>query len=211
MGGDWQQDSQMKFGVGAGKNPLLFLNLKSKLFNMELSHFFPEFSCSIASILNIKIIMKRKFITVAFLAFGLSVFTSCSNDDDINSDEKMIDAQELPEEAQNFISTYFPTAEYSKVEKNLTAETDGTLYEVELGNNFEIDFDAEGKWIDIDGNDQELPTGIIPESIANYIAENYFDLFVTGIDTETTGYEIDLSNDLDLIFDSEENFVREDQ
>lgn len=82
---------------------------------------------------------------------------------------------------------------------------------MELSNNFEIDFTAEGEWVDIDGNNSEVPVEIIPDNIAGYVTENYTDLFITGIDKEPTGYEINLSNDLDVYFDQDENFVREEQ
>ena len=153
--------------------------------------------------------MKRRFFTIAFLALGAFTFVSCSDDDDTN--ETMIEAQDLPENALNFVSTYFPTAEYSRVEENSAVENDGTLYEVDLSNNFEIDFTAEGNWVDVDGNDQEMPEGIVAQKIAEYVSENYPDLFITGIDTESNGYEVELSNDLDVFFDTEENFVKEEK
>ena len=65
--------------------------------------------------------------------------------------------------------------------------------------------------MDIDGNGQEIPQGIVPETISTYVADNYSELFITGIDTEGNGYEIDLSNDLDLHFDTEGNFVKEEK
>ena len=154
--------------------------------------------------------MKSKFFSIAILALGLPVFVSCSTDDD-NSDETLIDAQELPEKAQDFVTTYFPEADYSRVERNTVVENDGTLYEVDLTNNYEVDFNAEGDWVDVDGNGQEIPTAFIPETMANYLAENYADLFISGIDSEPTGYEVELSNDLDVKFDLDGNFLSEDK
>lgn len=151
--------------------------------------------------------MKTNFLTLAFLAIGATSFVSCSQDDD----ETIINAQDLPENAQTFITTHFPEADINKIEKNATAESDGSLYEVELSNNFDIDFSAEGDWIDIDGNNSEIPAEIIPANIANYVIENYAGLFITEIDTESTGYEINLSNDLDVHFDLEGNFLKEEQ
>lgn len=43
--------------------------------------------------------------------------------------------------------------------------------------------------------------------ISHRIKTNYFDLFIRSIDTETTGYEIELSNDQDLIFNDSGEFV----
>lgn len=154
--------------------------------------------------------MKTKFFSIAILGIGFPIFVSCSTDDD-NSDETLIDAQELPEKAQGFITTYFPDTDYSRIEMNTVAENDGTLFEVDLTNNFEIDFSAEGDWVDVDGNGQEIPSDFIPETIAEYIAANYADLFITGIDSEPNGYEVDLSNNQDVKFDLEGNFVSEEK
>ena len=44
----------------------------------------------------------------------------------------------------------------------MQVEPDGTLFEVNLSNGFEIDFTAEGNWLDVDGQTQELPQGIVP-------------------------------------------------
>ena len=154
--------------------------------------------------------MKRNYLKFAVLALGALPLVACSEDDD-NTDESIITAQELPEAAQSFLSTHFPQAEVSRVEMNTTADNDSSIYEVDLSNNFEIDFTAEGTWVDIDGNDQELPEGIVPANISAYLSQNYPDLLITGIDTEANGYEIDLSSDLDVQFDAEGNFVREEK
>src|SRR5690606_16130703 len=119
--------------------------------------------------------MKRNFLKFALLAITALPMISCSEDDD-NSGETIINAQDLPETVQSFIGTHFPAAEYSRIEKNATAESDGSLYEISLNTNFEIDFTAEGAWVDIDGNGQEIPQGIVPETISTYVADNYSEL-----------------------------------
>lgn len=151
--------------------------------------------------------MKNFLKPVAFLGLSMLTLISCSNDDDSNNDQ-IIQAEELPASAKTFVTTYFPSATYTRVEKNNQVEPDGTLYEVNLSNGFEIDFTEEGNWLDVDGQMQELPQGIVPETMANYVIENYADLQIVGIDTESTEYEIDLSNGIDLYFTLSGEFVR---
>ena len=154
--------------------------------------------------------MKSNLLKFAVLAISALPLISCSEDDD-NSGESIITAQELPEKAQSFISTHFPSDDFTRVEKKATPDRDGSVYEINLSSNFEIDFTAEGQWVDIEGNEQQLPEGIVPVNISAYIADNYPDQFITGIDTEADAYEIDLSNDVDVQFDKDGNFVREEK
>ncbi|MDT0295659.1 PepSY-like domain-containing protein [Mesonia ostreae] len=154
--------------------------------------------------------MKKFLKPVAFLSLSVLTLISCSNDDENSNSDQVIQAEELPASAKTFVTTYFPNTTYTRVEKNNQVEPDGTLYEVNLSNGFEVDFSSEGNWLDVDGQTQELPQGIVPESIANYVIQNYADLQMIGIDTESTEYEIDLSNGLDLYFTLAGEFVREE-
>lgn len=152
--------------------------------------------------------MNRNVFSIPLMSLIALIFLSCSNDD--ATSETIIGVEDLPPTAQGFISSYFSDADYLKVEKKAVADSDGTLYEVDLNNDFEIDFNSDGNWISVDGNNQELPEGIVPDQIAAYVAEYYTGQFITGADKDTNGYEIDLSDDRELIFDTEGSFVRED-
>jgi len=146
----------------------------------------------------------------AFILSTLLILTSCSNDDNSNTNEVVIEANALPEMARNFITTHFPDATYRRIEKQNIADDDGSIYDVYLSNGFEIDFDINGNWTDIDGGQTVIPTAIIPEPITNYVIANYPSLFITTIEIETTGYDVELSNGLDLVFNPQGEFVRID-
>ena len=45
-----------------------------------------------------------------------------------------------------------------------------------------------------------VPEALVPQAIAQYVASNFPDAVVTKIDKERFGYEIELSNDLELKF-----------
>lgn len=128
-----------------------------------------------------------------------------------NHNEVVVNPTTLPETAKTLISTHFPNATIRLVEKQNNANANGSIYDVSLSNGFEIDFDANGNWTEIDGNHQEIPTALIPEKINFYITTNYPDLFITSIDNEKTYFDIELSNDLDLVFDALGNFLRIDK
>lgn len=151
--------------------------------------------------------MKKMFL-MALIALGLTA-VSCS-DDDKKETKAVIDANTLPEAAKIFVETHFAGITYIRVEKQSRPDDDGSIYDVYLSNGFEIDFDANGNWKDIDGNHQAIPTAIIPAPIAEYVTTNYALAIITTIEIEKHGYDIELSSDIDLVFNPNGEFVRVD-
>lgn len=145
-----------------------------------------------------------KTIVAAGILFS---FTACNNDDD-NNNEVIINFAELPEASRTLIESNFSGATANRIIKRNAADSDGTLYEVWLSNNFEIDFDANGIWTDIDGNMQQVPNALIPSAILTYTQTNYpKPLFIEGIDKESYGYQVEISNDIDLKFNADGTFI----
>lgn len=149
--------------------------------------------------------MKRRIVFGLTGLLCMLSIASCDNSSD--EKDKVISVSELPAKADAFVKKYFPDASYKLIKKENKEEVDGSVYDVILTNNFEIDFDIEGNWIDIEGNDQTIPMGIIPKKIENYVLENYENWNVIAVDSEKTGIEIILSNKLELVFDLEGNFI----
>lgn len=116
----------------------------------------------------------------------------CNADDDV-----VISASQLPAAARVFVQKTFPT------KRIIFAQKDGFFrptYDVRLDNGIEIDFDHSGVWDKVDCKHSAVPASLIPASIANYLRANFPDAVVTKIDKERYGYEIELSNDLELKF-----------
>lgn len=155
--------------------------------------------------------MKKTFITSLFALSILLSTTSCDNNDDTTpTTQTVIEAAALPSSAKTFTETYFPNAVYKSTVKLNNPSLNGTIYDVSLSNGYEIDFDANGNWTEIDGGNNAIPTALIPEKINAYIAANYPGLFVVQIENEKTKYDVELSNDLDLVFTMQGDFVRID-
>jgi|SRR5690606_15804339 len=144
-----------------------------------------------------------KTVVILSLMFG---FMSCSNDDDNNNDT-LIEFGELPTVTQNFINTHFPDADVLRIEEDNTPANGDDYYEVKLSNGFELDFNADGEWTDIDGNGNRVPDAIIPEAILTYTNANHNSNFIDGIEKKSYGYKIELNNDLDLKFDAEGTYI----
>ncbi|WP_165043436.1 PepSY-like domain-containing protein [Dysgonomonas sp. ZJ709] len=144
--------------------------------------------------------MKKLLFTFILLITSFSVI-ACSNDDD----DRIISLKELPAISQAFLEKHFP-------EQTVTlAEKDDDGYEVVLNNKFKIDFSLSGDWDDINGYGQAIPKSILellPTGIVSHVETNYpAETFITEINKETYGFEIELSNKLELKFKSDGTYI----
>ncbi|MFR9165206.1 MAG: PepSY-like domain-containing protein [Dysgonomonas sp.] len=117
--------------------------------------------------------------------------------------------EQLPPAAQKFLEHHFSNFEIYRVKY----DAKNGEYEVKLQSGHEIEFDHNGDWFEIDGEIQPLPKSIIdmlPIGIPQYIAKNYPRRAIIKIEREAYGYEIELSNSIDLLFDKKGKFLKED-
>ena len=133
---------------------------------------------------------------------GITLFFSLS----CEAKKVHIGKKDLPQQAQRFLSTYFPAEKMSFVMKDEKAFT--TEYKVRTQGGYEIEFDANGAWEDVEG--YKLPLGFLPEKIRTYIKDKFPAMTVTRIEKKKRGYELELNDDLELYFDKEGDFVRMD-
>ena len=148
----------------------------------------------------VTVLKKKIMLFVAFLA-GAAALTGCD-------DERKIRESQLPDVARDFISRYFQD------EKILYAEKDRDdrviTYNVRLSDGSEIEFDESGIWLSVDCKFSPVPDGIVPAAILSHL-----ETYVPGgteifkIEKEWGGYEVEISNGRDLVYDGDGNFVRE--
>lgn len=144
----------------------------------------------------------KKLIFSSVIAIAASVFAcACSAKDTV------VKIQDLPQAIQSFISEHFSNTGVALAIK------DGNEYEVRMDNGWEIEFDNKGQWENIDCKRDEVPASVfslIPESIAAYLSSNFEKAFVTEISKDHSGYDVELSNGLDLEFSSNGRFKKID-
>ncbi|MDO4225302.1 MAG: PepSY-like domain-containing protein, partial [Bergeyella zoohelcum] len=121
----------------------------------------------------------------------------------------------LPQEANTFLQTHFAGVNISRIER----DSDDNDYEVYLANGYELEFNSTGIWKDVNGGtNRPLPASVLallPSGIENYRATNYPSTTIIEVEKNftngtLTGYNVDLSNGVDLIFNADGNFVRFD-
>ena len=113
-------------------------------------------------------------------------------------------AQSLPDPITTFIKQNFPNATITGVEPD--QDHGGLEYDVYLNDGTELDFDANNQWETIECRAKAVPATFIPKAIATYVKGNY-QLPIVKIHKEHFGYEIELSNGLDLNFDHSGQFM----
>lgn len=145
--------------------------------------------------------MKKMIMMMALAIATALAMQSCEKKD------VAIDSTRLPEAAQSFVVTYFPQATIQRVVKDYD---DGThTYKVILSDGTFIEFNSGGEWRDIENSVTGVPEAIIPDSILDYIATNYTNSFVVGIEFRKL-YVVELNSDLELIFSKNGEFMRVD-
>ena len=111
------------------------------------------------------------------------------------ADDKPIPVEKLPAAARTFVDTNFPG------KKILYAEKDWNSYECRLDDGTKIDFTSKGEWKQVDCHGMSAaPAVLVPEAIKQYVETNFSNCMITKIDKERHGYDIELSNDLELRF-----------
>ena len=134
---------------------------------------------------------KSRLFLVALLCMALQSATCFA-------DDRIIPVEQLPAAAQQFVKATFPEAKISFATKD--AEFTGTKYEARLADGTEIDFDKKGEWDKVDCQMKSVPEALVPVVIAQYVKTNFSGAVITKIDKERYGYDIELSNDLELKF-----------
>ena len=118
------------------------------------------------------------------------------------------DVNVLPQPAKTMLTRYFTQTgvNHIKIDKSVL----GNDYEVVLNDGTELDFDKNGNLKEIDTGRAGVPDGLVMKSIRDYVASNYPGQKIVNMDIERSGYDIELANGTDLVFDRAGNFKRID-
>ncbi len=121
------------------------------------------------------------------------------------ADDRPITVDQLPAAAKTFIKKHF--SQEQVVEAELEKNFRGTKYDVKFSSGAEVDFNAKGTWISVDCERSGVPAAIIPAAIKNYVNTKYKGQQINKIERQSYGYEVELSNDLELKFNKKGKFI----
>lgn len=145
--------------------------------------------------------MKKMFLSL--LVMMLSVVPMMADND------KIIIREELPEQAQMFLTKHFAEVDvlYAKAERDMGVVTS---YDVVLDGNVKVEFNRSGEWTSVDCERGQVPDSLLPQGVLDYVKKKFAKAYVVEIERDRMGYEVKLSNDLDLDFDKNGKFLRVD-
>ena len=140
---------------------------------------------------------KIKLFLAALVCLMMVPIVSCA-------DGRPIPVDQLPADAKAFVQNNFPDL------KIVYAEKDGSLYETRLSNGSEIEFDKKGAWTKVDCNFDAVPDAIVPSFISTNVKSTFPDAKINKIEISRRGYEVELSNDIDMSFSKDGQLLKMD-
>lgn len=120
-----------------------------------------------------------------------------------SADDKPITFEQLPAKAQQFIKTNFPQEKIAFT--SLDRDIFGDTYDVLFASGTKLEFTDKGEWKEIKCKYSTVDEKFIPEQIRNYVTNTYPGTKYVKIEKGKNGYEVELTNGLELTFDR--NFV----
>lgn len=125
----------------------------------------------------------------------------------LSAQEVPVQQSELPAEAKTFLKEHFKSGFRHAIKD---VERNNITYEVVLEDATEIEFTEAGRWREVNGKNNPVPTSFIQKPILDYVKQNYSGEAITKIELDNSEYEVELSNGIDLKFDSRGVFRRLD-
>lgn len=119
------------------------------------------------------------------------------------------DVNVLPAAARTVLKNNFKSdVNHIKIDKDFGRVSE---YDVVLNDGSEISFDRNGNWKDIEVRQgASVPSQLVPSEIVNYVQQNQKNVTIVSIEKNRKGYDVELSNGVDIKFNSAGRFLRYD-
>lgn len=143
----------------------------------------------------------KKLLFVLVMMFG--IFTASARDTYSH------DVNVLPKAAQAILKNSFKAdVSHIKIEKDWGKISE---YDVVLTDGSEISFDSNGNWKDIEVRaNSSVPENLVPAAILSYVKQTQKNVKITGLEKNKSGYEVELSNGVEMKFNSGGKFLKFD-
>ena len=106
----------------------------------------------------------------------------------------------MPAKAQEFVAKYFPGTEITLAKEE--GYFLGKTYDIIFKDGNQIEFNRNGEWTKVSCRTNYVPDKVIPAPILQYLQQNYPDAKVKEIEKDDRNYELNLTNRVELKFNS---------
>ena len=130
-----------------------------------------------------------KKIATLLLSLALFAYTSYA-------DDKPIDYEQLPAAAKAFVQAEFPSAAISFVTRD--SDLLDTTYDLHFADGLKVEFNSKGEWKEISRKSAPIDDRFVPQQIRENVASRWPDARFRKIERYRQGYEVELSNGLEL-------------
>lgn len=146
--------------------------------------------------------MKKYLFLLAAALFSAGIAAAAALTD------RPIAVDELPAAAQKFICTHFASSEvlYAKVDDGLFDND----YKVVFADGASVEFASNGEWKEVKCRQCAVPASVVPQAIREQVVKQFPKAVIESIDRDRRGYDVELSNGLDLKFDRQMNLIEID-
>ena len=136
-----------------------------------------------------------KKIWILFAAVAMMAAAACARDTYAH------DASVLPKAAQTVIANNFKSkVSVVKIDKDFGRVSEYEVILSELNN-----------WDNVEtSNTSSVPKAFIPQGIRDFVSKNHSGARIVGIDKERSGYDVELSNGIEMKFNKAGQFLRYD-
>lgn len=119
------------------------------------------------------------------------------------------DIKDLPAAAQTVLKNYFKSkVSVIKIDKDYGRVSE---YEVVLTDGCQVTFDKSGNWKEIEtSSSSSVPAKIVPKAIIDWVKTNQKRARIIGIERTRGGFDVELSNGVDVEFNRNGGFVSYD-
>ena len=113
---------------------------------------------------------------------------------------------EVPPRSKAFIDKYFPQSTVVLVEME-DNDDDGKEHSVLLNDGTKVEFDLQGEWKRVSRKKTGVPSTLVLKPILQYVKTNYPEDVITKLSRKPYGFKIELSNDEDVRFNPQGQFI----
>jgi len=114
--------------------------------------------------------------------------------------DRPVTISQLPAPAQLIVRKHFGKLKVAmaKMESGLL----GTNYDVVFTNGTKVEFDRHGDWTEVKCKDAAVPAALVPAAISLYVKNHYPNTHIVKVEKDKRKYEVDLSNGVEVTFNT---------